>query len=56
MLSVFLTGYKKSFLAMVYTWTEYPTHSSNILGKGINPTIHPPAMGKYGRVGILNLV
>ena len=26
--------------------TDYISHSSNTLGKGINPIILPPAMGK----------
>ena len=32
------------------------SHSSNILGKGMNPSIHPPVKDKLGRLVSLTLV
>ena len=39
------------------SWTDCISHSTNTLGKGMNPIILPPAMGKWSdRLGSSPLV
>ena len=34
------------YVYMFKSWTDCISHSTNTLGKGMNPIILPPAMGK----------